>query len=124
MPKGWKLTVAEITNEDQLEKVRGFWIYAERKDLPVPATGEYYVQDLIGLPGINSATGESIGIFKELVEVGDGKGKTFQHTWLFETPQGEELLVPAVPHFVRSVNLEEKKIYLTNLETLQTEDEE
>ena len=121
MPKAWKITVQEVESEEAVEKMRDLNVFVERSDLPKTKSGEYYVSDLIGLTGIDSETQKSIGTFSELQELAISQSNIVQHTWIFKNSEGIELQVPAVPHFIGSVDLLNRRIFLKNLRELEDE---
>lgn len=118
MPKAWKITVEGFTTEEQAESLRDQLVFLNREALPKPKTNEYYVTDLVGLEGIDSVSLKSIGTFKELEEIGIAGTAIVQHTWCFEK-DSNILKIPAVPHFVVSVDLKNKKVFLKNLNELE-----
>lgn len=122
MPKAWKITVQEITSEEQVDALREQLAFLTRETLPETKKNEYYLSDLMGLDGIDTETLKAIGQFFNLEEIGIPGTTICQHTWCFKSGE-KELRVPAVPHFVSSVDLKAKKIFLKNLKELQ-EDEE
>ncbi|NBX82354.1 16S rRNA processing protein RimM [bacterium] len=116
MPKGWKLELKNISTETAAQALLGLSVFAERQDLPEPENNEYYLSDLLGVPAFELETQNSVGTFKALLETGQ-TAQVKATSWVFQTPSGE-LCVPAVAHFIHSVNLQEKKIWLKNLQEL------
>lgn len=76
------VTLAEITDRNASEALKGMLVGAPRAELPVPANGEYYWADLVGLEVVN-LHGQSLGHVLGLIEtaandvlrVGDGEAK-------------------------------------------------
>jgi 16S rRNA processing protein RimM len=60
-PKGGVIArVAGVADRNGAEALRGTALYARREQLPEPGEGEFYYEDLAGLPAYNEA-GERIG---------------------------------------------------------------
>jgi 16S rRNA processing protein RimM len=60
-PKGGVIArVAGVADRNGAEALRGTELYTRREQLPDPAEGEFYYEDLAGLPAYNE-TGERIG---------------------------------------------------------------
>lgn len=116
MPKGWKLELKNISTEPAAQALLGLSVFAERQDLPEPAENEYYLSDLIGMAAFEWETQNSVGTFKALLETGPS-AQVKATSWVFQTPSGE-LCVPAVAHFIHSVDLTAQKIWLKNLQEL------
>lgn len=61
----------EITDRNQSEALRSTLLTIAREDLPPLGEGEYYFQDLIGLPAV-SDTGEALGEIVDVQNFGAG----------------------------------------------------
>lgn len=110
-PKGWLIKFQEITSIEQAESLRGTELFTSRTNLSPTAENEYYLCDLMKCTGIDSDSKNSIGKFKNL-ETGPNIS-----WWVFEN-NSTTLLVPAVSHFIKSVDLKNHLIYLQNLSKL------
>lgn len=87
-----------VADRNAAELLRGQELYLARADLPRLTEDEAYISDLIGLP-----------VFAENRQLGNLEQVSFpggQELWHIYTPQGDEILVPAVPGFVQSIDLD------------------
>ena len=90
-------TLEGVTALEQGAAMKNTVLFAARADLPL-AEGDFFVQDLIGLPVYEESTGEKYGVLNDVIsgaasdlyEVKNEKG-TF--------------LVPVVPAFVKKIDL-------------------
>lgn len=121
MPKAWKMTVEGVTSDTEVNSLRDLGVYIEREAMPATRSGEFYLSDLMGLAGIDNNSQKCIGFFTALQELAIAQTDIIQHTWIFTNETGETLQVPAVPHFILRVDLENKKIYLNHLKELEEE---
>lgn len=116
MPKGWKLELTDINSEEAAKSLVGSSVFAQRDSLPSLDQNEFYLSDLLETTAYDWATQEVIGRFLSLEESSPDKDiKT--SCWVFETRNGT-LSVPAVMHFIHSVDLKRKRIWLHNLKDL------
>ena len=79
-------------------------IYALREDIPLKK-GSYFLADIIGLPVIDADTGRLYG---HLAEVNPMPASDM---YTIKTPDGQEVLFPAVKEFLVKVDTE-KGIYI------------
>ncbi len=63
--------IAEVTDRDTAEALRGIELYLDRNALPPPEQGEYYQADLIGL-AVQDKAGAALGVVRAVVEYGAG----------------------------------------------------
>lgn len=93
------LTLPGITSRDAALALKGKIFFAYRRDLPLPE-GVYLDGELIGLAVRDERTGETVGILEEVLSYPAHK--------IYAVRGGkDEYLVPAVPAFIKSVNLPE-----------------
>lgn len=116
MPKGWKIDLSGICSEESAERLIGSCVYADRPSLPALNQNEYYLSDLINLIAYDCQTKKVIGSFVSLEESSSDQSIKASY-WVFKTESGT-LSVPAVGHFIHSVDLKEKKIWLQNMQDL------
>lgn len=88
-----------VEDLDSAMLLKGITVYARREDLPL-ADGAHFIADLIGLPVTDAQTGR---VYGEIVSV-DASPASDLYT--VKTPSGKEVLFPAVPAFVASVDPE------------------
>ena len=89
---------AGIDNIDSANLLRNKVVHIDREDAKLPK-GSYFLQDVIGLPAINDDTNETIGNVKEILNMPASDVYVIDNN-------GEEVLVPAVPEFIKSVDIE------------------
>lgn len=94
----------EVPDMDTAEFLKGQIIYADRKDIPIEE-GSFFVSDMIGLSVIDQNTGKIYGTLKDVNNLGA------TDLYVVSTPNGERM-IPAVPQFIASIDLE-KGIFVT-----------
>lgn len=104
------LTLAEFNNINQVLHLVGSELCLLRQQLPTPAEGEYYWQDLLGMTVITDDT-TLLGTISEILETG-------ANDVYVVTGQGREYLIPAVASVVAKVDLASKTMTITPLEGL------
>ena len=95
------IALAKLEGVDTVEAaqvLRGRMLYINRKDIKLPK-GHHLVQDLIGLTVVDADTGETYG---RLTDVSQTGANAVYH---METPKGE-VLIPAIPSVVISIDTE------------------
>lgn len=98
--KGFILVTAKgVTDRDQAETLRGREVLVREEDLPDLDEGEHYLYQLMGCT-VLLADGTEVGELKGFYETGE------QDTWAIENRAGTEILLPAVPEFVRDIDLD------------------
>ena len=97
------ITLKGVTDRTAAEALRRHRIFVERDKLPEPDDSEYYIADLIGLSVHLARPGgqtEALGILSAI------DAPAGQELWAIRTPEGFEVLMPAVPEFVNSIDLD------------------
>lgn len=92
------LWLAGIDGRDQADAWRGAEVLLKTSELPEPEEGEVYLHDLQGLTVLledGSRLGVIAGIMVEPQEV-----------WTITTDEGQEILFPAAPELVPSIDLQ------------------
>lgn len=104
--KGFVLiTVKGVTDRDQAESLRGRTVLVREEDLPELPEGEHYFYQMIGCRVVLD-DGTDVGELKGFYETGE------QDTWVIENETGVEILLPAVPEFVKDVDLDSETILI------------
>ena len=70
--------------------------------------GEYFIADAIGLPVFDEESGEQLGILKDVLE--------YPASNVFVISGTPERLIPAVPEFVKKVDIENGRIFVRLIE--------
>ena len=86
-PNGAVARLAEVTDRNAAEALRGTELSVPRSELPPLGQGEYYHADLVGQDAVSS-TGEALGRIVEVVDYGAGD------LIEIERPDGRRFLVP------------------------------
>ena len=93
--------LAELEDTDTLEKaaaLKNTVVFAKREDLPLEE-GDFFVQDLIGLPVYDVETNEKYGTLSDVI---NGAA-----TDLYEVQNERgKFLIPVVAEFVKEISLE------------------
>lgn len=109
--KGFVLVKFEgVTNLNDVEKYKGYEVKVSNEDRLDLADDEFYFFDLVGLDVIDS-TNQVIGQVSRIMQTGASE-------ILVMPKDGKEVLIPFVKAIVKDVDMENKKIYLTEIEGL------
>ena len=91
-------TLAGVSSLEDAAALKNTVVFAARADLPL-AEGDFFVQDLIGLPVYELATKEKYGVLSDVIS---GAASD-----LYEVKNERgTFLVPVVPAFVKEIDLE------------------
>lgn len=104
----------EFDSIDDVERLRGRGIEIDRADAVKLPEGSYFIPDLIGMKVLD-LDGNEIGTCTDVLQTGAND------VYVTTTPEGKELMLPAVSECVREVHPEEgyMKVYvLPGLEDL------
>ena len=94
------LTLENVPDRSAAELLRGVGVLVPRESLPALDPGEIYLADLPGFTVTLLDTGETLG---QITAVDLAAG---QEIWRITTPEGKEVLFPAVPQFVAKLDAE------------------
>ncbi len=98
-----RLLLEGVATRDEAEALRGSGLCVPRADLPEPPEGEAYLADLLGAD-IVLPDGSRIGRLDH-VEMPAGR-----EVWAILTDGGREMLFPARPEFIRSFDLNARRV--------------
>ena len=93
------------------EKMKFTKLYAKKEDLPRLPEGEYYFFQLIGLTGV-LPDGEEFGKVTNVIE--NNAANLLEIT----KKDGEKVLIPKIPVFIKEIDLDGGKIHITPIEGL------
>ena len=97
------------------ERLRGSVLYLAREDFKLPE-GRYFIQDIIGLAVVDADTGETYGSITDVSETGAND--------VYHMRMGErEVLIPAVPSIVRSVDIDGGRVAITPIKGLLSDED-
>lgn len=97
------VTLEGVTGRDEAEALRGAALCVPRADLPEPPEGEAYLTDLMGADVV-LPDGSRLGRLDH-VELPAG-----QEVWAIRADDGREILFPAQPAFIRSLDVAARKV--------------
>lgn len=99
------IRIQGITNRTEAEQLRGYFLYIHADQLPSLSEGEVYRFSLFGFSIY--AHGNYLGILEDIQDIAG------QELWYIRTEYGEEVLFPAVEHFIDSMDFEHQIIYIS-----------
>jgi len=102
---------AGIDTPEQAEALRNTVLYMNRADVELDAD-TYFIRDLIGLQVLDADTGAVYGRLEEVLETGANDVYTIR------TPEGKQLLFPAIGDVVVETDLEQGIMRIRPLEGL------
>ena len=100
-----------IDDINEVEQYRKKSLYVTRENAVELAENEYFIADLIGL-AVTSDEGEDLGEVKDVLQTGAND------VYVVETEEGKEILLPAIPSCILSVDVEEGRMTVHILEGL------
>ena len=86
-------------------------VYARERDLPPLAPGEFFLHDLVGMT-VTTTDGIVLGAVKDVWEMPSS------NIYVVARRGQSDALIPAVPNFVRAVNLEQRTMVIAPIEGL------
>lgn len=90
-----------IEDRNAAEEIRGMDVSIYAKDMEELPEGEHYVRDLIGCRVVDTAQDRAeIGVLRDVIQ------NTAQSLLDVSTPDGKQVLIPAVDAFLRSIDEE------------------
>ena len=90
-----------IEDRNAAEDIRGMDVSIYAKDMEELPEGEHYVRDLIGCRVVDTAQDRAeIGVLRDVIQ------NTAQSVLDVSTPDGKQVLIPAVDAFLRSIDEE------------------
>lgn len=88
-----------VDTVEQAQALRGTVLYLNRKDVKLEK-GRYFICDLIGLTVVDDQNGT---VYGECVDVSETGSNNVYH---LRTPDGKEVLIPAIPDVVKKVDVD------------------
>ncbi len=98
------LKLKGVDDRNAAEALKERELYIGEEDLRELPEDTFYIRDLMGMQVLDYETGDTIG---ELVDVLQNSA---QDNYVIKTLKGQEILLPAVEEFVKSVSLEERTV--------------
>jgi 16S rRNA processing protein RimM len=97
------LSLSGVMTVEDAVKLKNKILLAKREDIPV-AEGAHFICDLIGCQIVNDETGVAYGICSDVTHTGSND------VYHLRTPEGREVLIPAIPDVIRKVDVEHETI--------------
>jgi 16S rRNA processing protein RimM len=92
------LALEGVATREDAEALRALGVYVPEADVPPLADDEVFVHDLVGL-AVETDAGETVGTVQQVLEL------PAQNVLVVARPDGPDVLVPAVPAFVVSIDV-------------------
>ena len=102
-----------VDDRNEAEAMRGLELFIDEDDLPELPEDTFYIRDILGSTVYDGRDGKVAGCLKDVI------GGRAQDVYVIESPEGEDIMVPAVKEFIRSIDLEEKKIIIDFIEGMR-----
>lgn len=94
------VSLEELEDRTAVEIFRNIMVHMKSEDMPPTPEGEYYLHQLVGLDVITDE-GDPLGRLKEVILTGAND------VYLVDSPEGKEILLPAIEEVVLDINWEE-----------------
>ncbi len=111
-PKSLLARFEGIDNPEEGKNLLPAIISAPKRMLPPLPQGEYYYEEIIGLPAFDEA-GNSVGRLTEFFETGE------KDVWTFTADDGSELMLPCLPETIIKVDLDAERIVVRPMEIVE-----
>ncbi|HDD62235.1 MAG TPA: 16S rRNA processing protein RimM [Chloroflexi bacterium] len=97
------VSLKELPDRTAVEIFRNVMVYMKSEDMPELPEGDYFIHQLVGMEVITDQ-GEKLGTLKEILITGAND------VYLVESPEGKELLIPAIEDVVLDINQDSGQI--------------
>lgn len=109
--KGMLIRFAKITNRNQAEVLRDLLVYVHIRDAVPLEDGEFYIYQLQGIQVLTSDN-SLLGHLTDILETGAND------VYIITSPEGKEILIPAIPEVILSIDIEHRVMRVNLLEGL------
>lgn len=92
-----------MNTPEEVGRLRNEIVYVKTSELPPLPEGEYYHHQLMGLKVVDEA-GEVLGVLADILET------KANDVYVVKSPDGKEVLFPAVEEVIQQVDLEKGEI--------------
>lgn len=96
------LTLQEITDMNEAEKLKKFYVEIPREEVRPLPEGSYYIFELVGLPVYEN--GQMLGTLANVLHTGSND------VYVVQTPEGKEFYLPALKSVITQIDLEAGRI--------------
>ncbi len=97
------LQLEGVQSRNDAESLRGARVQVRTSELPVLSPGEYYSFQLVGMH-VTDETGTELGIVSDILATGSND------VYVVNTPDGSELLLPAIESVIRKVDPDSQRM--------------
>ena len=97
------VSLKELPDRTAVEIFRNVMVYMKSEDMPELPEGDYFIHQLVGMEVITDQ-GEKLGTLKEILITGAND------VYLVESPEGKELMIPAIEDVVLDINQDSGQI--------------
>ena len=104
-PKGLLVTLEPISGRDTARQWLGAEIWVRRRDVPRSQTEELQQLEMLGA-SVYLQNGRLLGNIDSVDK------RTGQEVWTIQTPEGREVLLPAVSPFIREMDVQDHKVVI------------
>ena len=105
-----------VDTVEQAEAYRGRVLYLSRKDVKLPK-GQYFISDLIGLTVKDAHTAEVVGTLTDVTT------PCMQNLYHVTLADGREVMIPAVPEFIKTVDVDGGFVEITPIKGLLSDED-
>ncbi|MDR3209704.1 MAG: ribosome maturation factor RimM [Oscillospiraceae bacterium] len=98
-------SLAGVTSLEAANALRGQVVYIEKDAAPL-AEGERFVADILGLRAVDDATDADFGVIRDFLSLPSNDVYVIEADGEHDGSPRREILIPAVPAFVRELNPE------------------
>lgn len=100
------VTIDEFNSVDKAQKLSGYTIYVDEKELPPLKKDEYYFYQLMGSM-ICYEDDTEVGVVKDVIQTGANDVLVVGD---------EELLIPMIKDYILKIDFEKRKIFIKKME--------
>jgi len=97
------LSFTGLEDREEVGRLRNMYLYIRTDTLHGLPEGEYYFHELLGLVVVDEGE-QLLGTLEEIMETGAND------VYIVRTPEGEEILLPAIESVILEVDLEKRQI--------------
>lgn len=106
-----KIRIEGVETAEQAQKLAGKILYLDREDAELPED-TWFIADIIGLPVYDAESGKLYGKVAEILQNGP------TDVYIIKTKEGKELLFPAIPEVLKSIDVDGERIEIVPLKGL------
>ncbi len=102
-----------IETPEDVKKITPALVLAPKHLMPALPDGEYYYEEIVGLPVFDYDSGEKIGTLRDFFSAGE------KDVWEIKKEDGGELLIPYISEIVKEVDIKGKRILISPMEEVE-----